>query len=143
MEPDTERSIAPNPPPPIDQESRTPSSLSSQTIGGNDKETPSRHSGVPSTINEDECQDKEERDVELAQKVSIADSLQPPPVKIPRANRRGLLARFTVIAEVEEPKNYSRGTKWFITFIIALAAVAAPLGSAIILRRHDVSRITR
>ncbi len=57
------------------------------------------------------------------------------PVKIPRSQRRGLFGRFTLVAEVEEPKHYPRRTKWFITFNIALAAVAAPLGSAIIFRK--------
>lgn len=57
------------------------------------------------------------------------------PVKIPRSQRRGLFGRFTLVAEVEEPKRYPRRTKWFITFNIALAAVAAPLGSAIIFRK--------
>ncbi|KAM0798907.1 MFS transporter [Usnea florida] len=54
------------------------------------------------------------------------------PVKVPRSNRRGLFGRFAILAEVEEPKQYSRTTKWYITFVVALAAVAAPLGSTII-----------
>lgn len=57
------------------------------------------------------------------------------PIKIARSQRRGLFGRFTLVAEVEEPKHYPRRTKWFITFNIALAAVAAPLGSAIIFRK--------
>lgn len=62
------------------------------------------------------------------------EEVDPPPVKVPRSQRRGLFGRFTILAEVEEPKHYSRRTKWFITFVIALAAVAAPLGSTIIFR---------
>lgn len=58
----------------------------------------------------------------------------PPPVPVPRDRRRGLCGRFTVVAEVEIPKHYARGTKWFITFVIAIAAMAAPMGSAIFLR---------
>ncbi|KAL9617781.1 MAG: hypothetical protein Q9160_007435 [Pyrenula sp. 1 TL-2023] len=53
-------------------------------------------------------------------------------VKVRRSERRGLFGRFTLLAEVEEPKHYSRTTKWFITFVIAVAAAAAPLGSAIL-----------
>ncbi len=68
-------------------------------------------------------------DVETAE-----EEIAPSPVKVPRSKRRGLFGRFTILAEVEEPKHYSRRTKWFITFNIALAAVAAPLGSAIIFR---------
>lgn len=60
----------------------------------------------------------------------------PAPVKIPRAQRRGLFGRFTLLAEVEEPKHYPRKTKWFITFIVAFAAIAAPMGSAIIFREQ-------
>lgn len=65
---------------------------------------------------------------------STEEKPNPPPVKVPRSQRRGLFGRFTILAEVEEPKHYSRRKKWFITFVIALAAVAAPLGSAIIFR---------
>ena len=68
-------------------------------------------------------------DVEIA-----PDESTPPPIKVPRSRRRGLFGRFTLLAEVEEPKHYARSTKWFITFNIALAALAAPLGSAIIFR---------
>lgn len=57
---------------------------------------------------------------------------EPGPVKVPRSKRRGLFGRFAILAEVEEPKHYSRTTKWYITFVVALAAVAAPLGSTII-----------
>lgn len=58
-----------------------------------------------------------------------------PLVKVPPAKRRGLFGRFTLLAEVEEPKHYPQVTKWFITFVVALAGVAAPMGSAIIFRK--------
>ena len=58
----------------------------------------------------------------------------PASVKVPRAKRRGLFGRFTLVAEVEEPKHYPRKVKWFITFNVAFAAIAAPMGSAIIFR---------
>lgn len=73
---------------------------------------------------------QENQDVEAAQ----TKDAYPAPVKVPRSQRRGLFGRFTILAEVEEPKHYTRRTKWFITFVIALAAAAAPLGSAIIFR---------
>lgn len=56
---------------------------------------------------------------------------------IPRSKRRGLLARFTIIPEVERPYDYKRSTKWLITLQVALAAAAAPMGSAILLRKSS------
>ena len=53
---------------------------------------------------------------------------------VPRAQRRGLLARLTVIPEVEQPYKYKNKTKWAITAIVALAAAGAPMGSGIFLR---------
>jgi len=55
-------------------------------------------------------------------------------IVIPRDKRRGLLARFTLIPEVENPKDYSRGTKWTLTAFVALAAAAGPMASAIFMR---------
>ncbi|KAL9012538.1 MAG: hypothetical protein Q9173_002711 [Seirophora scorigena] len=72
-------------------------------------------------------------DIEGRREKTVPESIHPAPVLIPKSQRRGILGRFTVVAEVEEPKDYSRRTKWYITFVIAMAAVAAPLGSAIIL----------
>lgn len=56
-------------------------------------------------------------------------------IKVPRAKRRGLFGRLSILAEVEEPKDYPRRTKWFITFVVGMAALAAPLGSTIIFRK--------
>jgi hypothetical protein len=58
-----------------------------------------------------------------------------PLIEVPRSERRGLLAKLTLVPEVEKPYNYKRSTKWFITFLVALAAAAAPTGSAILLRK--------
>lgn len=56
-------------------------------------------------------------------------------VVIPLSKRRGLLARLALIVpEVERPYDYKNSTKWFLTMIVALAAAAAPMGSAIFLR---------
>ncbi|RDL38011.1 MFS general substrate transporter [Venustampulla echinocandica] len=52
---------------------------------------------------------------------------------VPRSKRRGLLGRFALVPEVERPFDYKRSTKWFITAVVALAAAAAPMGSAIFL----------
>jgi hypothetical protein len=68
-----------------------------------------------------------------------------PPI-VPRHLRRGLLARFSVVPEVTQPYHYPNRTKWIITFTVACAAAAAPMGSAIIMpslgpisREFDVS----
>ncbi|KAL6891726.1 MFS general substrate transporter [Trichoderma longibrachiatum] len=50
---------------------------------------------------------------------------------VPRAQRRGVLARLTLVPEVERPYEYKNSTKWGITLTIALATAAAPLGSSI------------
>ncbi|KAJ9351777.1 hypothetical protein DTO027B9_6153 [Paecilomyces variotii] len=60
-----------------------------------------------------------------------ATSIHEEPIPVPRSRRRGLFAQFTLLAEVENPKTYPRRTKWFITFIVAVAAAAAPMGSSI------------
>ncbi|KAK3499778.1 major facilitator superfamily domain-containing protein [Neurospora hispaniola] len=52
---------------------------------------------------------------------------------VARAERRGLLARFAFIPEVERPVEYKNKTKWMITTIVALAAAGAPFGSGIFL----------
>ncbi|KAJ5935503.1 hypothetical protein N7466_005050, partial [Penicillium verhagenii] len=54
-----------------------------------------------------------------------------PPVVVPRLKRRGLFSQLVLIAEIEDPRTYSRNMKWFITFIVATAGVLAPLGSSI------------
>lgn len=55
-------------------------------------------------------------------------------VKVPRSERRGLFARAGFLAEVKDPCRYPYRTKWFITFLVAYAAAAGPLGSAIFFR---------
>lgn len=59
-----------------------------------------------------------------------------PLVIVPRRERRGLLAQFVLIPEVERPYDYSRRTKWTITTIVALAAAGGPLGSNIFYRMY-------
>lgn len=64
---------------------------------------------------------------------SSTRSVQKEAVVVPRGERRGLFANLAVIAEVTEPHDYSRKKKWMITFVVAVAAAAAPMGSSIIL----------
>ncbi|KAH0830783.1 hypothetical protein AYO21_10017 [Fonsecaea monophora] len=54
------------------------------------------------------------------------------PTAIPRLARRGLFASLTLLAEVDDPYLYPKSRKWFITFVVAFAAAATSLGSAII-----------
>ena len=79
--------------------------------------------------------DNESHDVEAA--LERTNTPKKPLVKVARSQRRGLFARFALIAEVTEPKDYKNSTKWFITFIIGIAAAAAPVGSAIIFPTLD------
>ena len=60
---------------------------------------------------------------------------------VARNKRRGLLARFALIPEVNRPYDYPRRTKWLITLIVALAGAAAPIGSAIFLRECSAFQI--
>ncbi|KAI1418576.1 MFS general substrate transporter [Hypoxylon sp. FL1857] len=63
---------------------------------------------------------------------SQASSARSKPMSIvPRLKRRGFLAQLTLVPEVERPFEYPNKVKWTITAFIALAACAAPMGSAI------------
>jgi len=77
---------------------------------------------------------QDESDPEAQEPPSTREEEQTPlPVIVPRSERRGLLAGLTIIPEVEEPKHYPRRRRWFLTFVVAVAAIAAPLGSTILL----------
>ena len=64
---------------------------------------------------------------------SSTRSIQKDAIVVPRGQRRGLFANLAIIAEVTEPHDYTRKRKWMITFVVAVAAAAAPMGSSIIL----------
>ncbi|KAI1500805.1 major facilitator superfamily transporter multidrug resistance [Biscogniauxia marginata] len=53
------------------------------------------------------------------------------PLIVPRSKRRGLFAQLTLLPEVERPFDYDNKVKWTLTIFIAIAACAAPMGSAI------------
>ena len=79
----------------------------------------------------------ENRSVRRAQ--SRASSTPSRPLSIvPRSKRRGILGRLTVVPEVDNPYDYKPSTKWGLTFIIALATAAAPLGSTIFYRKYTI-----
>lgn len=75
-----------------------------------------------------------EAQVQLPQRAGD-ETHSPAPVQVPRSRRRGLLGRCTILAEVGEPKDYLPRTKWFITFVVAMAGIAAPMGSTIFFRK--------
>jgi multidrug resistance protein len=74
-------------------------------------------------------QSEKTRPTTLARTASVV----PEAVIVPRSERRGLLARFALIPEIENSYHYSRKTKWFLTFVIAVCAMAGPMGSAIVM----------
>ena len=59
---------------------------------------------------------------------------------IPRNKRRGLFAQLVIgIPEIDDPVQYSPKTKNFIVFIIAFAAIAAPMGYIFVESWVDIS----
>lgn len=54
---------------------------------------------------------------------------------VPKSERRGPFAQCTLILEARNPKAYPRRLKWCITYIVAVAAAAAPMGSTIFFRK--------
>ena len=61
-------------------------------------------------------------------------SQQIPVRKVPRGSREGLLSSLSLLYEAQEPKHYPRSVKWFITLVIALAAVTGNMGASIMYR---------
>ena len=90
---------------------------------------PSTTAESSTTTERPKTSNAEQRPVDLSRTISVI----PGPVIVPRSQRRGLLARFALIPEVENPQHYARRTKWFLTFIIAFCAMAGPMGSAIVM----------
>lgn len=67
---------------------------------------------------------------------SRASSARSRPLSIvPRSKRRGLFGSLTLVPEIAYPPDYKNSTKWGLTFIIALATAAAPLGSTVVYRK--------
>ena len=49
--------------------------------------------------------------------------------------RTGFLSFLVIVPPIANTTHYNRRTKWMLTIIVALAALAAPLGSNILLRK--------
>ncbi|KAF2970283.1 hypothetical protein GQX73_g3311 [Xylaria multiplex] len=64
---------------------------------------------------------------------STASSVRPRiATLVPKESRRGLLPWLSLVPEVYKPYHYSNGVKWVLTLFVAIAASAAPMGSAIL-----------
>ena len=59
---------------------------------------------------------------------------QQKPNESPVLTRTGCLSFLVIIPTIADATQYGRPTKWLLTVIISLAALAAPLGSNILLR---------
>lgn len=114
------------------EKERTSSNLSRSSLERDDEHVKS--STDPSPVNGRGDAYPDEKDIALVRPNTRPESIRPQPVKVSRSKRRGLLGRLTILAEVEEPRDYLNRTKWFITSLVAVAALAAPLGSTIIFR---------
>ena len=123
-----------------------------------DYDVPIEHPGISTSPDEDEKRMPSDLDsIHSQHSHPSSDSIEPIPEEkepaqrsksktssvrsrplsiVARHKRRGLLARFALIPEVDRPYDYKRSTKWLITLIIALAAAAAPIGSAIMMREY-------
>lgn len=69
-------------------------------------------------------------DVEVDLEIGEGTELKrKPPTIVPRMKRRGLFAQLVIgIPEIDDPVQYSAKIKNSIVFIIAIAAIAAPMG---------------
>lgn len=113
-------------------------------LGIDVSESPLRVEEIDNTAYDEPSANQQERDQDTATarpvlvRSTTTSSAPVNVVKIPIGERSGLLSRLSLLYEAEEPKHYPRNIKWWITFEIALAAVAAPMGSSIILRKHKL-----
>lgn len=107
----------------------SPHDEDSLSITSSRPSTASEHSSTNTTTKQQRVSESKQRPVTLSRTTSVT----PDAIIVPRSRRRGLLARFALIPEVENPEHYARRTKWFLTFIVAFCAMAAPMGSAIVM----------
>ena len=89
----------------------------------------------PSSRTTDDLEKGEKGDYSNGQRIYEEQADPHVPVVVHRLKRRGLFGQLTLVAEVEDPKTFSRRIKWLITFIVGFAAAAAPMGSSIFYRR--------
>ncbi|KAF2816737.1 MFS general substrate transporter [Mytilinidion resinicola] len=75
----------------------------------------------------------EDSDPERPRPRTQASSIASTAHHVDRRQRRGLFAALALIPEVTNSYHYPRRTKWMITVLVAIAGMAAPLGSAIVM----------
>lgn len=56
-----------------------------------------------------------------------------------RRVRRGFLPWLCVVPSVQDPRSYSSGVKWFLTFIVAAGGLVVPLSSGVLFRTDLLS----
>lgn len=110
----------------------------STTAGSESSKSDQRHSESirevePVTIDEPLGTIETKRSVRRSQSRASSTASRPYTV-VPRSQRRGLLGSLTLVPEISYPPAYKKSTKWALTFIIALATAAAPLGSTVVYR---------
>jgi hypothetical protein len=64
--------------------------------------------------------------------LSVAGAQEPE--RVAATERRGILARFAIIDEMNDSRHYSTQSKWVITTVVAFAAVGGPMGTSILYR---------
>jgi hypothetical protein len=112
----------------------TTSSLGSEeqsTVVAETKSEIDYHDGASSNHTDEEHDDPEDIRPRLERQSTELGA----PIKVARLKRRGLFGQLALVAEVENPKTYPRKTKWFITFIVAVAGATAPMGSSVFYRK--------
>lgn len=62
-----------------------------------------------------------------------ADSPEPTPRRL---DVRGILSRLVLFNQLENPREHLFWEKCVITFVVAVAGAAAPIGSSIVLREY-------
>jgi multidrug resistance protein len=96
-----------------------------------DEDTGSKAPSTPSSTPAPSMHD--EHGPETPQPRTRASSIASTAHPVERTNRRGLFGSLAVIVEISNPYHYPRRTKWMITTLVAIAGMAAPLGSAIVM----------
>lgn len=100
--------------------------------------TNNRHIPVELRGVDEECSDNED-----SEKVSITPSKDlrkldsAKSARVPRGERRGLLANLVIVPEYQDARDYPKSIKYLIVFFIGLAAITGPMGTSILMPAID------